>query len=312
MSTEGKQGVLLRIPPKEIIPNRENPRLLFDEEDLGILKKSISEVGILVPLTVYRRESDGRFVLLDGERRRRCAVELELKAVPCNQVEQPTQITNILWMFNIHNTRKEWELVPTALKLQTVIRLLGDKSNTELGKLTSMSATRVAECKRILKYPKRFLDLAVVPRPEERVTGDFFSQMARFLEEVEKVPTLNRKYPRDRITEIMIEKYREGNLKAILDFRVMKKALAEAHRRGIPEDQVLKKTDDYFKSETMSPMSYFDSLTGTAFSISKISKSAAKLTSWINELSKTQTRDEKEFLQNLRELRKAIDRLLKE
>lgn len=312
MASQPKEGILIQIPPKQILPNKENPRILFDEEDLTFLRKSISEVGILVPLTVYRRKSDRKYVLLDGERRWRCAIELGLQEIPCNQVEEPSLITNILWMFNIHNTRKEWELVPTALKLQTIIRLLGDKSNTELAKLTGMSTIRVSDCKKILTFPKRFLDLAIVVSEEERITGDFFSQMYRFLEEVAKFPKLSREFPRDRITELMIKKYRAGIFTAILEFRVLKNALVDARKRGVPESQIAKKTREYFESEVMSPVSYYDAVTGTTYGIGSILKNAARLRSSLNELElRTAQRDE-ELLQTLRELREAIERILQE
>jgi ParB family transcriptional regulator, chromosome partitioning protein len=311
LSSKQKEGQLVRIPPLEILQNRENPRLIFDQSDIAFLKKSIDEVGILVPLTVYRRASDQRYVLLDGERRWQCAKELNHKEVPCNVVEEPTQITNILYMFNIHNTRKEWELVPTALKLQTVIRLLGDKPNSELARLTSMTPIRVEDCKRVLKFPKRYLDLAIIPPKKERITGDFFSQMDRFLDEVERFPSVIKRFTRDKITEIMIEKYRAKTVK-ILEFRIMRRALADARRRGVSEEQVLKRTADYFKSEVMSPSSYYDSVTGSVYGLDKLARNAAKLRLSIDNLDASMIRKERELLQNLKELRESINKILKE
>ena len=45
---------VLHINPNEIIPNSENPRMIFYPEDLEILKRSIRKNGILVPLTVFK------------------------------------------------------------------------------------------------------------------------------------------------------------------------------------------------------------------------------------------------------------------
>src|SRR2546427_11415008 len=119
-----KPGRLARISPKEIRPNPQNPRLLFDPEPMEILRKSISKVGILVPLLVYKKLSDGKYVILDGERRWKCALALELPDVPVNVIPEPTTIQNILTMFNIHNVREQWEITPTALKLEVVMRVL--------------------------------------------------------------------------------------------------------------------------------------------------------------------------------------------
>src|SRR5574341_2102615 len=248
MTSKPKESLLLWIDPNDIQPNKENPRLLFDEEELTFLKKSINEVGILVPLLVYRRSADSRYVLLDGERRWRCAQDLGLKKIPCNQIEEPDKLTNILHMFNIHNSREEWEVVPTALKLQTLMRLLGDKPNTELARLTGMSSIRVGECKRVLSFPKKYLDLALLGKPEERITGDFFSQLHRFVEEVETIPELRKEFSRNRITEIMIKKYRDGTFPAILDFRILKKALEDARKIGVEERHIVKTTRTFLKS----------------------------------------------------------------
>lgn len=94
---------LSRIDPKQLVKNPDNPRLVFEKVDLDILKDSIRESGILVPLLVYKREKDGKYVILDGQRRWMCALDLGLETVPANIISEPSQTTNILTMFNIHN-----------------------------------------------------------------------------------------------------------------------------------------------------------------------------------------------------------------
>jgi len=83
------------IPVRDISPNPHNPRRLFDEEPMRILKESIDKLGILVPVTVYqpsesRAAETEKFVLLDGERRWRCAGELGLESIPAIIVEEPS------------------------------------------------------------------------------------------------------------------------------------------------------------------------------------------------------------------------------
>src|SRR5260370_9892804 len=86
------------------------------------LLESIREVGIKVPVSVY---SDGhKFTLLDGERRWRCAKKLNLKVVPAIVQPKPTRLENLLMMFNIHNVRVDWDLMPIALKLGEVREML--------------------------------------------------------------------------------------------------------------------------------------------------------------------------------------------
>ena len=109
---ERTAGRLTYISPTDIEKNPQNPRLLFEPEPMMILRKSISEVGILVPLLVYQRASDQKYIILDGERRWRCAIELDMKEVPVNIIPEPSTVQNILTMFNIHNVASHGNLHP--------------------------------------------------------------------------------------------------------------------------------------------------------------------------------------------------------
>jgi ParB/RepB/Spo0J family partition protein len=61
------------LPTAKLRANPHNPRLLFDRDDLHVLRESIRRVGILVPLTVYKEKSTSDYVILDGQRRWMCA-----------------------------------------------------------------------------------------------------------------------------------------------------------------------------------------------------------------------------------------------
>src|SRR4051794_1824555 len=109
---------LQEISPDIIRSNPDNPRLIFREDEMSQLLESIRQVGIRVPLSVY---PDGRhYTLIDGERRWRCARKLNLKTVPVIAQPKPAKLENILMMFNIHNVRVDWDLMPMALKLHEV------------------------------------------------------------------------------------------------------------------------------------------------------------------------------------------------
>src|SRR5687768_16630725 len=107
-------STLQQIDPDRIDPNPENLRLIFREGDLRVLRESIHQVGMKVPVTVY---TDGRrFVLIDGERRWRCAKNLNLAGVPAIVQPQPGLLESLLTMFNSHNVRVDWDLMAAALK----------------------------------------------------------------------------------------------------------------------------------------------------------------------------------------------------
>lgn len=65
----------------KIVPNRDQPRKLFNKEALEELSHSIQEKGILQPLVVRRLEN-GQFELIAGERRFRASKLAGLSQVP--------------------------------------------------------------------------------------------------------------------------------------------------------------------------------------------------------------------------------------
>jgi ParB family chromosome partitioning protein len=69
------------IPTDAIVPNRQQPRAVFDEAKLRELADSIREQGVLQPLTVSP-QSDGRYELIAGERRLRASRMAGLETVP--------------------------------------------------------------------------------------------------------------------------------------------------------------------------------------------------------------------------------------
>lgn len=71
---------ILQIPIEEIIPNRFQPRLTFDERGLQELSDSIKEHGIIQPL-VLRRIGD-KYEIIAGERRYKAATIAGLTRVP--------------------------------------------------------------------------------------------------------------------------------------------------------------------------------------------------------------------------------------
>jgi len=219
-----------KIPTISLAPNPHNPRMLFDREPLDILKASIKKVDILVPLTVYWGKSLGRYIILDGQRRWICAQELGMKEVPVNEVEEPNLVQNIVTMFQIHRLRQDWELMPTALKLEVLMEELKETNDKKLAELTRLDQAVVVRCKKLLSYPKKYQDLMLDADPTKRVRADFFIELyaVRNDRTVNKMAWFNR----DKFTQEMLEKYQNklGGFKAVTDFRPMKQHITNAVR----------------------------------------------------------------------------------
>jgi ParB family chromosome partitioning protein len=69
------------LPLSKIQPDPNQPRKIFDQQDLDALAQSIRELGILSPITVQK---DGaQYRLIAGERRWRAAALAGLTEIPC-------------------------------------------------------------------------------------------------------------------------------------------------------------------------------------------------------------------------------------
>ncbi len=75
-----EQNNVMQIPIEEILPNRFQPRLAFDDASLKELADSIKEHGIIQPI-IIRRIND-KYEIIAGERRYRAAKLAGLVSVP--------------------------------------------------------------------------------------------------------------------------------------------------------------------------------------------------------------------------------------
>ncbi len=225
-----------RIMLSRIEPNPHNPRRLFDEEPLEILKESIIKLGILVPITVYPKLRNrtnpvtDSFVILDGERRWRCAKSIpKVRRIPAIVIEKPSDAENILVMFHIHNLREGWQLMPTALKLQVLMEKMGIRSEKKLFVLTKLSIGQIRRCKILLSYPKKFQNLMLAP-PSRRLKSDFFIELQRI-----RGPALKEEFPPWRkrgdgkCIDLILRKYLRKKIRAVTEFR----KLAEVYRGSV-------------------------------------------------------------------------------
>ncbi len=282
--------------------------MIFDQDKLDILMESIDQVGILVPLIVYREKSD-YFVLLDGERRWMCAKKLNLPKVPVNVISKPTKIENILRMFNIHNVREEWELMPTALKLGELMEELGITNERRLKELTSLTVGTIRRCKILLSLPKKY-QVALLNREYK---ADFFIEMEKVLRKIEShLPEFYERYGRDRIIDFFVDMRKNGKIKNVLDFRLFLKVIkGEEIGLGIAavEDLVEKVIIDQ-EMDFRESYEYVDDLVN----ISKIESKSIKLNESIRtiDIPKLKTHEKRRLKQILKELRESIDQILRQ
>ncbi|MBF0493269.1 MAG: ParB/RepB/Spo0J family partition protein [Deltaproteobacteria bacterium] len=88
----------------KIVPNRDQPRKLFNKETLEELSQSIQEKGVLQPLIVRRLEN-GQFELVAGERRFRASKLVGLSTVPVVVIDR--EVSESLELALIENIQRQ-------------------------------------------------------------------------------------------------------------------------------------------------------------------------------------------------------------
>ena len=229
---------LQQIRPDLIRKNPDNPRLIFREDEMNQLLESIRAGGIRVPLSLYK--DDNHFILIDGERRWRCAKRLNLETVPAIVQPKPSRLENLLMMFNIHNVRVDWDPMPMALKLRDVQQLLERQAQPstprDLSAITGIPLSSVRRALDLLglpaRYQKMLLEEAQKPRSQQRITPDLFIEIYKSLRTIERyTPDVLNKVTRAEYVDSMVRKYLEGIVKNVVHYRNISK-IARAERAG--------------------------------------------------------------------------------
>jgi ParB-like chromosome segregation protein Spo0J len=212
--------------------------LIFRVEELKALEESISQQGILVPLTLYQ---DGRdLVLLDGERRWRCAIKLGMTTVPAIQQPKPDKLQNIMMMFAIHNARKDWDPLPTAYKLRDLEDLFRKRhgrqpKESELAELASLKLGEVRRLRKLLNLPEQYHKELIreleKPKSEQTLTVDHVLEATRAAVALRKRDVVTSDREENSLRRAIIDKFRSKVIKNTVDPRKLAR-MARAVERG--------------------------------------------------------------------------------
>ncbi|MBA8817060.1 ParB family chromosome partitioning protein [Microbacterium halimionae] len=141
---------LINIDPHEIVPNPRQPRTNFDADDLAELVHSVREFGVLQPVVV-RRNDEGSYELIMGERRTRAAREAGLETMPA--IVRETEDENLLRDALLENLHRS-QLNPLE-EASAYLQLLEDFGITqeELASRIGRSRPQISNTIRLLRLP---------------------------------------------------------------------------------------------------------------------------------------------------------------
>ncbi|EID42807.1 nucleoid occlusion protein [Parageobacillus thermoglucosidasius] len=244
-----------KIPVSKIIPNRFQPRTIFDEEKIEELALTIHTHGIIQPIVVRECE-DGKFEIIAGERRWRAVQKLgwsEIPAIVKNLNDKETASVAL-----IENLQRE-ELTPIEeamayAKLLELHNLTQEALAQRLGKGQSTIANKL----RLLKLPQEVQEALLQRTITERharaliVLKDKEKQLKLLQEIIEK--QLNVKQTEDRVLKMLESMNRKPKPKRKAfskDMRIavntIRQSLTMVANSGVAVDSEEEEFEDYYQ-----------------------------------------------------------------
>lgn len=164
MNNSSLENTVLQVPIEEIIPNRFQPRLSFDDASLNDLASSIKQHGIIQPL-VLRRKND-KYEIIAGERRFKAAKIAGLSSVPAvisnlddNASAEVAIVENI--------QRKDLTAIEEARSFQALLDK-GYMTQDELARKIGLSQSAISNKLRLLTLDESVQEAILAEKISER------------------------------------------------------------------------------------------------------------------------------------------------
>ena len=148
----------------DIIPNRFQPRLKFDEEALNNLANSIKIHGIIQPLVL--RKINDKYEIIAGERRYKAAQIVGLKQVPAIIIEADDNTSAELAVIE-NLQRKDLSAIEEAKSFKKLLDR-GYLTQEELSKKLGVSQSSISNKLRLLNFPDEVQTALLENRISER------------------------------------------------------------------------------------------------------------------------------------------------
>ena len=148
ISTEIDKKDIITIDLKNIYPNQDQPRRVFDEEKIKILSESIKNYGVLQPI-VLKPDDKGKYMIIAGERRYRASklarksdIPAVIKDIPMKDIMEIALIENL--------QREELNPIEEAKAYQSLIEKYQLKQE-EIAEKVFKSRSVITNALRLLK-----------------------------------------------------------------------------------------------------------------------------------------------------------------
>ena len=211
ISTEIDKKDIITIDLKNIYPNQDQPRRVFDEEKIKILSESIKNYGVLQPI-VLKPDDKGKYMILAGERRYRASklarksdIPAVIKDIPMKDIMEIALIENL--------QREELNPIEEALAYRSLIKNY-EVTQEEISEAVGKSRPHITNTLRLLNLPQKIMDMI----DQGQITAGHGKALLRVNDENLQLELANKVIAEElsvRATEALAKKICEDNIKEV-------------------------------------------------------------------------------------------------
>ena len=207
ISTEIDKKDIITIDLKNIYPNQDQPRRVFDEEKIKILSESIKNYGVLQPI-VLKPDDKGKYMIIAGERRYRASklarksdIPAVIKDIPMKDIMEIALIENL--------QREELNPIEEALAYRSLIKNY-EVTQEEISEAVGKSRPHITNTLRLLNLPQKIMDMI----DQGQITAGHGKALLRVNDENLQLELANKELS-VRATEALAKKICEDNIKEV-------------------------------------------------------------------------------------------------
>ena len=211
ISTEIDKKDIITIDLKNIYPNQDQPRRVFDEEKIKILSESIKNYGGLQPI-VLKPDDKGKYMIIAGERRYRASklarksdIPAVIKDIPMKDIMEIALIENL--------QREELNPIEEALAYRSLIKNY-EVTQEEISEAVGKSRPHITNTLRLLNLPQKIMDMI----DQGQITAGHGKALLRVNDENLQLELANKVIAEElsvRATEALAKKICEDNIKEV-------------------------------------------------------------------------------------------------
>ena len=211
ISTEIDKKDIITIDLKNIYPNQDQPRRVFDEEKIKILSESIKNYGELQPI-VLKPDDKGKYMIIAGERRYRASklarksdIPAVIKDIPMKDIMEIALIENL--------QREELNPIEEALAYRSLIKNY-EVTQEEISEAVGKSRPHITNTLRLLNLPQKIMDMI----DQGQITAGHGKALLRVNDENLQLELANKVIAEElsvRATEALAKKICEDNIKEV-------------------------------------------------------------------------------------------------